>query len=204
VRGVAGVLQGTADVRGRSFYLVDEVSGRTVQVWVREHAVPLMRRMLGVRVLVVGRMDGAGRAVFAEDVRPCPIPTPNHTCTSEDEAMKVTVDHNLGCIALSFSRYTRRGNTWKSSWHEKDKEQAFEWFMADIAASKEPVQYFVAGSDNKTRKSLVNGRELLATSLTPADILYIARQRGVNMPAMVVEKAMPGQRGLLVRTNITK
>ena len=126
------------------------------------------------------------------------------TCTSEDEAMKVTVDHNLGCIALSFSRYTRRGNTWKSSWHEKDKEQAFEWFMADIAASKEPVQYFVAGSDNKTRKSLVNGRELLATSLTPADILYIARQRGVNMPAMVVEKAMPGQRGLLVRTNITK
>ena len=126
------------------------------------------------------------------------------TCTSEDEAMKVTVDHNLGCIALSFSRYTRRGNTWKSSWHEKDKEQAFEWFMADIAASKEPVQYFVAGSDNKTRKSLVDGRELLATSLTPADILYIARQRGVTMPTMVVEKALPGQRGLLVRTNLTK
>ena len=126
------------------------------------------------------------------------------TCTSEDEAMKVTVDHNLGCIALSFSRYTRRGNTWKSSWHEKNKEQAFEWFMADVAASKEPVFYFVAGSDNKTRKSLVDGRELLATSLTPADILYIARQRGVNMPEMVVEKALPGQRGLLVRTNITK
>ena len=126
------------------------------------------------------------------------------TCTSEDEAMKVTVDHNLGCIALSFSRYTRRGNTWKSSWHEKNKEQAFEWFMADVAASKEPVFYFVAGSDNKTRRSLVEGRELLATSLTPADILYLARQRGVNMPAMVVEKALPGQRGLLVRTNITK
>lgn len=126
------------------------------------------------------------------------------TCTSEDEAMKVTVDHNLGCIALSFSRYTRRGNTWKSSWHEKNKEQAFEWFMADVAASKEPVFYFVAGSDNKTRKSLVDGRELLATSLTPADILCLARQRGVNMPAMVVEKALPGQRGLLVRTNITK
>ena len=126
------------------------------------------------------------------------------TCTSEDEAMKVTVDHNLGCIALSFSRYTRRGNTWKSSWHEKNKEQAFEWFVADVVASKEPVLYFVAGSDNKTRRSLVEGRELLATSLTPADILYIARQRGVNMPAMVVEKALPGQRGLLVRTNITK
>mgnify|MGYP000014922333 FL=1 len=78
MRGVAGVLQGTADVRGRGFYLVDEVSGRTVQVWVREQAVLLMRRMLGVRVLVVGRMDDAGRVVFAEDVRPCPIPTPNH------------------------------------------------------------------------------------------------------------------------------
>lgn len=75
---VAGVLQGTADVRGRGFYLVDEVSGRTVQVWVREQAVPLMRRMLGVRVLVVGSMDDAGRAVFAEDVRPCPIFTPPH------------------------------------------------------------------------------------------------------------------------------
>ena len=78
MRGVAGVLQGTADVRGRSFYLVDEVSGRTVQVWVREHAVPLMRRMLGVRVLVAGRMDDTGRVVFAEDVRPCSIPTPPH------------------------------------------------------------------------------------------------------------------------------
>ena len=78
MRGVAGVLQGTADVRGRGFYLVDEVSGRTVQVWVREHAVPLMRRMLGVRVLVAGRMDDTGRVVFAEDVRPCSIPTPPH------------------------------------------------------------------------------------------------------------------------------
>ena len=78
MRGVAGVLQGTADVHGRGFYLIDEVSGRTMQVWVREPEVPLMRRMLGVRVLVVGRMDGAGRAVFAEDVRPCLIPTPNH------------------------------------------------------------------------------------------------------------------------------
>jgi hypothetical protein len=78
MRGVAGVLQGTADVHGRGFFLVDEVSGRTVQVWVREHAVPLMRRMLGVRVLAVGRMDDSGRVVFAEDVRPCPIPTPNH------------------------------------------------------------------------------------------------------------------------------
>jgi hypothetical protein len=78
LRGVAGVLQGTADVRGRGFYLVDEVSGRTVQVWVREQAVPLMRRMLGVRVLVVGSMDDTRRAVFAEDVRPCPIFTPSN------------------------------------------------------------------------------------------------------------------------------
>ena len=76
MRGVVGVLQGTTDVRGRSFYLVDEVSGRTVQVWVREQAVPLMRRMLGLRVLAVGRMDNAGRALFAEDVRPCLISTP--------------------------------------------------------------------------------------------------------------------------------
>lgn len=76
MKGVAGVLQGTADMHGRGFYMVDEVSGRTVQVWVHEQAVPLMRRMLGVRVLVVGRMDDAGRVVFAEDVRPCPIFTP--------------------------------------------------------------------------------------------------------------------------------
>ena len=78
MRGVAGVLQGTADVHGCGFYLVDEVSGRTVQVWVREQAVPLMRRMLGVRVLAVGHVDDAGRVVFAEDVRPCPIFTPPH------------------------------------------------------------------------------------------------------------------------------
>ena len=78
MRGVAGVLQGTADVHGRGFYLVDEVRGRTVQVWMREQAVPLMRRMLGVRVLAVGHVDDAGRVVFAEDVRPCPIFTPPH------------------------------------------------------------------------------------------------------------------------------
>lgn len=63
-------------MHGRGFYMVDEVSGRTVQVWVREQAVPLMRRMLGVRVLAVGHVDDAGRVVFAEDVRPCPIFTP--------------------------------------------------------------------------------------------------------------------------------
>lgn len=78
MKGIAGVLQGTADVHGRGFYLVDEVSGRTVQVWVREQAVPLMRWMLGVRVLAVGHVDDAGRVVFAEDVRPCPIFTPPH------------------------------------------------------------------------------------------------------------------------------
>ncbi len=82
--------------------------------------------------------------------------------------------------------------------------RAFDQFIRDVAASKEPVLYFVAASDNKTRRSLVDGRELLATSLTPADILYLAYQHGMNMPAMVVEKALPGQRGLLVRTNITK
>ena len=86
----------------------------------------------------------------------------------------------------------------------KNKEQVFDLFVSDVRASKEPVLYFVAGSDNKTRRSLVEGRELLATSLTPADILYLAYQRGVNMPAMVVEKALPGQRGLLVRTNLIK
>jgi hypothetical protein len=122
-------------------------------------------------------------------------------------AEKALLDSLRGpnCIALSFDRCTRRGNTWEPRGViAKHKEQVFDLFVGDVRSSKEPVQYFVAGSDNKTRKSLVNGRELLATSLTPADILYIARQRGVNMPAMVVEKAMPGQRGLLVRTNITK
>ena len=84
------------------------------------------------------------------------------------------------------------------------KERLFNSFVDDVRASKEPVLYFVAGSDNKTRKSLVDGRELLATSLTPADILCIARNRGITMPTMVVEKALPGQRGLLVRTNLIK
>ena len=127
------------------------------------------------------------------------------THVGEDEAVKVTVTEGPNCIALSFDRCTRRGNTWEPRGViAKHKEQVFEWFVADVAASKEPVLYFVAGSDNKTRKSLVDGRELLATSLTPADILYIARQRGIAMPTMVVEKALPGQRGLLVRTNITK
>lgn len=120
-------------------------------------------------------------------------------------AAKVTVDGNLNCMALSFETCKRNSaGTWNPFISVERKEQAFEWFVADVAASKDPVFYFVAGSDNRTRRSLVDGRELLATSLTPADILYIARNRGVTMPNMVVEKALPGQRGLLVRTNLIK
>ena len=127
------------------------------------------------------------------------------THVGEDEAVKVTVTDGPSCYALSFDCYKRSSDgMWDLRAGARREEQAFEQFVADVAASKEPVLYFVAGSDNKTRKSLVDGRELLATSLTPADILYVARQRGVNMPTMVVEKALPGQRGLLVRTNITK
>lgn len=129
------------------------------------------------------------------------------THVGKKEAVKVTVDEGPNCIALSFNKRLRRidvRDAWFVFTNANVKEQAFEWFVADVAASKEPVFYFVAGSDNKTRKSLVDGRELLATSLTPADILYLAYQHGMNMPAMVVEKALPGQRGLLVRTNITK
>lgn len=127
------------------------------------------------------------------------------THVGEDEAVKVTVTEGPNCIALSFDRCTRRGNTWEPRGViAKHKEQVFDLFVGDVRSSKEPVQYFVAGSDNRTRRSLVDGHELLATSLTPADVLYVARQRGVNMPEMVVEKALPGQRGLLVRTNLTK
>lgn len=127
------------------------------------------------------------------------------THVGEKEAVKVTVTHGPSCYALSFDCYKRSSDgMWDLRAGAKREEQAFEQFVQDVRSSKEPVFYFVAGSDNRTRRSLVEGCELLATSLTPADILYVARQRGVNMPEMVVEKALPGQRGLLVRTNLTK
>ena len=127
------------------------------------------------------------------------------THVGEKEAVKVTVTHGPSCYALSFDCYKRSSEgMWDLRAGAKREEQAFEQFVQDVRSSKEPVFYFVAGSDNRTRRSLVEGRELLATSLTPADILYIARNRGVNMPAMVVEKALLGQRGLLVRTHFPK
>lgn len=127
------------------------------------------------------------------------------THVGEKEAVKVMVTHGPSCYALSFDCYKRSSDgMWDLRAGAKREEQAFEQFVQDVRSSKEPVFYFVAGSDNTTRKALVEGRELLATILTPADILYIARQRGVNMPTMVVEKAMPGQRGLLVRTHFPK
>jgi hypothetical protein len=127
------------------------------------------------------------------------------THVGEKEAVKVTVTHGPSCYALSFDCYKRSSDgMWELRAGARREEQAFEMFVDDVRSSKDPVYYFVAGSDNKTRKSLVEGRELLATSLTPADILYSARNRGITMPTMVVEKALPGQRGLLVRTNITK
>lgn len=127
------------------------------------------------------------------------------THVGEKEAVKVMVTHGPSCYALSFDCYKRSSDgMWDLRAGAKREEQAFEQFVQDVRSSKEPVFYFVAGSDNRTRRSLVDGCELLATSLTPADILYVARQRGVNMPEMVVEKALPGQRGLLVRTNLTK
>lgn len=127
------------------------------------------------------------------------------THVGEKEAVKVMVTHGPSCYALSFDCYKRNSDgTWNLRAGARREEQAFEQFVDDVRASKDPVFYFVAGSDNKTRRSLVEGRELLATSLTPADILYCARNRGVTMPAMVVEKALPGRRGLLVRTNFIK
>lgn len=127
------------------------------------------------------------------------------THVGEKEAVKVTVTHGPSCYALSFDCYKRSSDgMWDLRAGAKREEQAFEQFVQDVRSSKEPVFYFVAGSDNRTRRSLVDGCELLATSLTPADILYVARQRGVNMPEMVVEKALPGQRGLLVRTHFPK
>lgn len=119
--------------------------------------------------------------------------------TRTDEGVRAEVTVGPDCVALSFEVISAV----LASTAER-KGRLFDRFVKDVLTSKEPVQYFVAGSDNKMRKSLVDGRELLAIYLTPADILFIARQRGVNMPAMVVEKALPGQRGLLVRTNITK
>lgn len=119
--------------------------------------------------------------------------------TRTDEGVRAEVTVGPDCVALSFEVISAV----LASTAER-KGRLFDRFVKDVLTSKEPVQYFVAGSDNKTRKSLVDGRELLAIYLTPADILYIARQRGVNMPEMVVEKALPGQRGLLVRTNLTE
>lgn len=119
--------------------------------------------------------------------------------TRTDEGVRAEVTVGPDCVALSFEVISAV----LASTAER-KGRLFDRFVKDVLTSKEPVQYFVAGSDNKTRKSLVDGRELLAIYLTPADILHIARQRGVNMPAMVVEKALPGQRGLLVRTNLPK
>lgn len=125
--------------------------------------------------------------------------------SNSELATKVTVNEGSECIALSFDCYKRNSDgTWNPRAGARREEQAFEQFVDDVRASKEPVFYFVAGSDNRTRRSLVEGRELLVTSLTPADILYCAHNRGITMPAMVVEKALPGQRGLLVRTNLTK
>lgn len=125
------------------------------------------------------------------------------THVGEKEAVKVTVTHGPSCYALSFDCYKRSSDgMWELRAGARREEQAFEQFMDDVHSSKEPVYYFVAGSDNRTRRSLVEGRELLATSLTPADILYIASNRGITMPTMVVEKALPGQRGLLVRTHL--
>lgn len=127
------------------------------------------------------------------------------THVGEKEAVKVTVTHGPSCYALSFDHYKRSSDgMWELRVGAQREEQAFEQFMDDVHSLKKPVHYFVAGSDNKTRKSLVDGHEILATSLTPADILYIARNRGIAMPTMVVEKALPGQRGLLVRTNFPK
>lgn len=130
------------------------------------------------------------------------------TRMDRDTFEEVAVTVGCDCVALSSDAY-RRGYKDPLYWnatglYTNRKERLFNSFVDDVRASKEPVLYFVAGSDNKTRKSLVDGRELLATSLTPADILYLAYQHGMNMPEMVVEKALPGQRGLLVRTNITK
>lgn len=62
--------------------------------------------------------------------------------------------------------------------------------------------YFVAGSDNTTRKALVDGQELISTPLMPTDIwLYITEAEEKWLRVTPV-KALPGQRGIVTRAEI--
>lgn len=62
--------------------------------------------------------------------------------------------------------------------------------------------YFVAGSDNTTRKALVDGQELVSTPLMPTDIwLYITEAEEKWLRVTPV-KALPGQRGIVARAEL--
>lgn len=103
------------------------------------------------------------------------------THVGEDEAVKVTVTEGPNCIALSFDRCTRRGNTWEPRGViAKRKEQVFDLFVGDVRSSKESVQYFVAGSDNRTRRSLVEGRELLEYIRTSGALAHAGRKLALS------------------------
>ena len=62
--------------------------------------------------------------------------------------------------------------------------------------------YFVAGSDNTTRKALVDGQELVSTPLMPTDIWRYITEAEEKWLRVTPVKALPGQRGIVARAEI--
>jgi len=62
--------------------------------------------------------------------------------------------------------------------------------------------YFVAGSDNTTRKALVDGQELVSTPLMPTDIWRYITEAEEKWLRVTPMKALPGQRGIVARAEL--
>lgn len=62
--------------------------------------------------------------------------------------------------------------------------------------------YFVAGSDNTTRKALVDGQELVSTPLMPTDIWRYITEAEEKWLRVTPVKALPGQRGIVARAEL--
>lgn len=62
--------------------------------------------------------------------------------------------------------------------------------------------YFVAGSDNVTRKALVDGQELVSTPLMPTDIWRYITEEEEKWLRVTPVKALPGQRGIIARAEL--
>ena len=116
-----------------------------------------------------------------------------------------------GSVAISYDFsmpwYVERGSL-PRNYHAASEDwmlPAAKHFMSVVEEHQKQGDkefFFVAGSDNVTRKAIVDGQELVSTPLMPTDIWRYITEEEEKWLRVTPVKALPGQRGIIARAEL--